>query len=237
MERMRVTVNQPRIFPSLHIFERILTSNVSINLRSAQLSRSPCWESVYRIKTSQGKLDLSIPVRHYGKPVPIKRAEVVWKDPRWVKKHIKTIEQNYRKAPYFDAVVDGIVRVFMTQWETLAEVALDSMMLGYQWLGEHIVTVHDDELLPNGKYESASAWLLAICKQAKGTEYYCGNYGSSQYLAYQDFEEGGIEVISQYWKCPEYSQLYPPFISNLSIIDLMMNVSPEEGREVLGYAK
>lgn len=233
MEKRRVTINQPCIFPDLHLFERILKSNVSINMRTAQFSRQG-WQSVYHIKTSQGRLNLTVPVKHCGHWIPINRAKIAWKDARWVKKHIRTIEQSYRKAPYFDAVIDGVVRIFMTQWEYVGDMALDSMVLGFQWLGEHVITTHDDELLPEGRPEDASNWVLAMCKLAGATEYYCGKIASDEYLRYRDFEQAGIQVIPQNWYCPEYRQIYPPFIGNLSILDLMFNVSPTEGRKVLG---
>jgi|GEM_PF-2533994 len=233
MESRRVTVNQPCIFADLHLFERILKSNVAVNMRSAQFSRQG-WQSVYHIKTSQGKLNMAIPVRHYGHWVAIKEAEVAWQDSHWVKKQIRTIEQSYKKAPYFDAVIDRVVRIFMTEWKCIGDMALESMVLGLQWLDEPAIFIHDDELLPYERPDDASDWVLAMCKQAKATEYYCGKVASDRYLKYEEFKREGIEVIPQDWHCPEYPQLYPPFVGNLSILDLMFNVSPEEGRRVLG---
>lgn len=234
MEKRRVTANQPCVFPQIHLFERILTSNVNVNMRTAQFSRQG-WQSVYYLKTANhGKFSLTVPVKHYGRWVPIKKAEVAYGDGRWVGKHIRTIEQNYRKAPYFDMVIDSIIRIFMTEWESIGDMALETMLLGYRWLEFNVITVNDDELLPNGRPENPSDWVLAMCKQAKATEYYCGKVASDRYLKYADFKKAKIDVVSQDWECPEYSQLYPPFVGNLSIIDLMMNVLPEEGREVLG---
>ena len=57
--------------------------------------------------------------------------------------------------------------------------------------------------------------------------------------AYMDrslFEQHGIKITVQDWKCKEYPQLYKKqqgFIPNLSIIDLLMNVSVDEAVKII----
>ena len=77
---------------------------------------------------------------------------------------------------------------------------------------------------------TASEKIVALCREVHATEYYCGGTGFAAYLDQGIFEKYGISVTIQDWRCQEYPQLFTKqqgFIPNLSIIDLLMNVSSD----------
>jgi len=75
--------------------------------------------------------------------------------------------------------------------------------------------------------------LLSICKQCNATTYLSGP-AAKNYLDESLFLEEGINVEwMDYSEYPEYNQLYPPFVHEVSIIDLIFN----EGHNAKNFMK
>ncbi|MEK7165850.1 MAG: WbqC family protein, partial [Patescibacteria group bacterium] len=64
---------------------------------------------------------------------------------------------------------------------------------------------------------------------------YCGGTAVAAYMDEELFQKNGISVTVQDWKCRDYRQNFAriPFLPNLSIIDLLMNVSYKEALGIL----
>lgn len=83
---------------------------------------------------------------------------------------------------------------------------------------------------------SANEKILLLMHEACANEDYCGGTGVAAYLDHTLFKKAGITVTVQDWTCKQYEQQFTGklgFIPNLSIIDLLMNVSTEKAREIL----
>ena len=75
--------------------------------------------------------------------------------------------------------------------------------------------------------EGAKADLIPnLCQQMGATHYLTGGL-ARDYLSHEDFSRKGIELEYQEYNHPKYSQRYPGFIPNLSLIDLLFNVGDE----------
>jgi predicted nucleic acid-binding protein len=100
----------------------------------------------------------------------------------------------------------------------------------YRLLGaKPIQWVRSSELgIPNmGRAEH----LIGILK-AVGATYYLANKNSTYLLKeVPRFEKAGIELEFADFIHEEYAQLYPPFVSGLSLIDMLMNLGPEKSLE------
>ena len=80
-----------------------------------------------------------------------------------------------------------------------------------------------DYRLVEGKTER----LLDLCIQAGATEYLSGP-AAKAYLDEKLFAEKGISVrYMDYSGYPEYKQLFPPFVHEVSIMDLLFNEGPD----------
>jgi hypothetical protein len=65
--------------------------------------------------------------------------------------------------------------------------------------------------------------LINLCKQTNATHYLSGP-AAKNYLKETLFEQEGITLEWMSYKdYPEYSQPYPPFEHNVSIVDLLFN--------------
>jgi hypothetical protein len=68
--------------------------------------------------------------------------------------------------------------------------------------------------------------LIDLCHAAGGTEYLSGETGPA-YMDVDRFADAGITVSTQDYRHPEYPQQYTPFVSHLSVVDLLLNCGPE----------
>ncbi|MGH6893242.1 MAG: WbqC family protein, partial [Dongiaceae bacterium] len=94
-------IMQPTYLPWLGYFALMDMVDVFIFLDDVQLSKQS-WQTRNRIKREDGQeLMLSVPIRHSGDPQErlIKDAEVN-DGAHWASKHLKSFEQNYRRAPH-----------------------------------------------------------------------------------------------------------------------------------------
>lgn len=82
--------------------------------------------------------------------------------------------------------------------------------------------------------EGKTARLVHLCKQAGATEYLSGP-AAEAYLDESLFETEGITVSYMgYDGYPEYRQLFcPPFVHNVSILDLILNEGAEAARNYM----
>jgi hypothetical protein len=72
----------------------------------------------------------------------------------------------------------------------------------------------------------AGEWALRICDQLKASEY-INPCGGKNLFSEEKFSVNGIKLNFIYPNLPEYNQRRNSFEAGLSIIDMMMNVSPE----------
>ncbi len=96
---MNLMISQPRYMPAMNYVQRMSLCDVMVYLDSVQYS-SRDWENRNKIKTAQGWMWLSVPVAHGGGRQLIKDARID-NSFQWRRKHICSIRQWYRRAPYF----------------------------------------------------------------------------------------------------------------------------------------
>ncbi len=213
----RVVIMQPTYLPWMGYFDLMDQADCFVILDTVQFARQS-WQQRNRIKAANGAQWLTVPiVREF--PQRIDRVEIN-NTTAWAMTHWRSIEQNYRRAQNWNQYAGALQELFAQHWEHLADLNITFI----QWLREQfgILTplVHASELVLNGQRESL---LLNLCQQL-GATVYLSPLGSAIYL--QDdsaFAAQGIQVEFQHYEHPLYQQLYPPFISHLSALDLLLN--------------
>jgi WbqC-like protein len=190
------------------------------------------WRNRNRIKTAQGTVWLSIPVKVKGKyRQRIDETEVA--DPMWAERHWRTLVHGYSRAPYFDLYGNYLHSLYEDCREALLSKInrrfLDAMcdLLGIR-----------TRLTWSTDYEAEatrSARLVSLCRAAGATSYLSGP-AARAYLDESLFEQGGIEVrYMDYSGYPEYEQLHPPFEHAVSIIDLLVHTGPQSSRYLKSF--
>ncbi len=221
-------IHQLHYLPWLRYFEKIARTDTFIVLDNIQFNKNG-WQNRNRVKTSAGATLLTVPVyEHYQQFLHEVRIN---NTVPWRKKHWATLEQAYRKAPYFNDHAPFLQATYAREWETLN--ALNRHMLEYflQALGIPTRICYSSDLDVPG---TATERLIHLIRAVGGTAYYSGAHALDAYLDAQALEAAGITLVLQHWEPPCYPQLHGAFLPDLSIVDLLMNGGPRALAILLG---
>lgn len=187
------------------------------------------WRNRNRIKTRTGPLWLTIPVLATGR-FGQKIRDVEIGDRRWAAKHWKSIQTHYARARCFGEVAPVLRDLYERAEGEAALSRVNEMFLeglcGLLGIGTRITRSEDYEL--RGDRTERLVWL---CEQAGASEYLSGPAAKS-YLEEEKFAARGLAVSwMDYGGYPEYGQLFcPPFVHEVSVIDLLLNEGIEGAR-------
>ena len=194
------------------------------------------WRNRNRIKTRNGLAWLTIPVLATGRfGQSIQEVEIG--DPRWATKHWKSIQTHYARARCFQELAP----VLRELYERAAGERLLSRVneIFLQALCELLkietrITRSSDYELHGGRTER----LVHLCRQAGAQEYLSGPTAKT-YLDPEEFAAQGIAVRwMDYSGYPEHGQLFcPPFIHEVSILDLLLNEGAAGAKRYLQSAR
>ena len=216
-----VAVHQPQYLPWLGYFDKIDKADVFVLLDNVQFKKNE-WQNRNKIKTAQGWMWLTVPVL-YKYPNHIDEVQINNRID-WRKKHLRALEINYQKAPYFRNFFPEVEHFYAEDSDFISEANRASVLMLLRMLGIHRETEIASVLghLP----EEPSERLAAICETVKADTYLSGA-GGKDYLDLEPFNDKGITVLFQDFKHPVYMQLYGDFIPNLSLLDLLFNCGPD----------
>ncbi len=206
--------------PWLPFLEKALRSDVFVFLDDVQFEKNS-EQNRNRIKTATGSTWLTVPVsRQLATRIP--DVCIPQEEKRWKRKHISSIEQNYRKASFFDEVAPAIFELLDSDWEKLLDLNLAVDRLFVEMVGFSGDVVRTSELSASG---AKSDRVLSICKEIGATVYLSGRAGAD-YLDHQSFKNNHIEIRIQDYKYRPYPQAFPQvgFVPGLSALDLFFNV-------------
>lgn len=147
------------------------------------------------------------------------------------KKFLKTIEQSYRKAPFYQSTIEVIEEVFNINLQKIAELTTKSITAICNYLGIQ-TTIIPSSSIYNNQDLKAQKRILDICKQENAT-HYINPIGGVELYDKNLFAENDIQLSFIKAKSIEYTQFKNEFVPSLSIIDLMMFCSVEQIRGFL----
>lgn len=233
---MILTAHQPVYLPWLGLFHKIARADTFVSFNRVQYLPKD-WNNRNKIKTSAGSIWLTVPVLKSGhRDKGIDEIEINNAIP-WRRKHWRSICLNYSQAPFFGKYAPYLEGVYETDWRYLTD--LNEAML--QWfldiLGISVEFLKASNLELQG---TKSDLVVDMCQQLSADAYIFGALGRD-YAKVEDFESRGIKVVFQDYNHPEYPQLHGPFISHLSVLDLLFNCGPKSldilmtGQEQLVY--
>lgn len=170
---------------------------------------------------------LTVPIKHGAASIN----ETKFADDHWPKKHLRSIELQYSKRPFFKDYFGGLSNLISLRghygWRNLADLncALISLVMDYLHIrtpvlrSQHFgITGHKTDM------------LIDMCRKT-GADEYLSSPGET-YVDQEKMAAAGIKHHFLKFTHPIYDQGHPEFITNLSIIDLLFNCGPESGRIV-----
>lgn len=226
----RVAVLQSNYIPWKGYFDIIHDVDEFIFYDEVQFTKND-WRNRNQIITPQGKVWLSVPVGSDEKRVIL---DVEIKDHTWQKKHYKTLEMAYHKAPFWDVYKNFLQDVYLEkQWNYLYELnRFLTIHIAHDFL--HIFTRFSDSR-DYTTYGTKHEKLLSLVRAAEADVYVSGP-AAKNYIVEEDYKKNGIDLIwKDYTGYPEYSQMSETFTHQVSILDLLFNVGEDTSDYIWGW--
>ncbi len=217
---MRIAINQPTYLPWMGYFDLIGQVDTFVLLDSVQFEKQS-WQQRNRIKTPAGLQWLTVPVAFHNRfGQQIRDIEI--RDPEFARKHLRAIELNYRRAPFFELYFPELTEILLSS--SSGRVAdLNARLI--RWLCG-LLDIPTPILRSSSMNQDGrrSELLVKFCR-ALGADVYVSPLGSAAYLLsdLESFHRAGIEVTFQHYEHPVYRQLFPPFWPQATVLDLMFN--------------
>lgn len=226
-----LAILQPAYLPWLGFLERIRLADEVVVLDHVRIDRNSKtkFANRNRVRCAQGWSWLTVPIRTRGREAELALGQIeIEEDTRWREKHWATIEQNYRRAPFFADYAAELQAIYARPWTHL--VPLCSAVTGVLLRAFEI----DTPLHSSSAMESRSAkseLILDLCRESHATRYLSGPFGRD-YLDLAAFERAGITVDFHEYVHPVYEQCYPGFEPYMCAFDLLFQAGPQ-ARNVL----
>lgn len=216
---MILTGHQPTYLPWLGLFNKISNAQKYIYFDSVQYLPKE-WMNRNIIKGLDGKkIYLTVPVKKKNF-LKKKAYEIeINNDLPWKRKHIKTLELNYKNTKYFEIYINEFKSIYEMDWKYLSELNLSFLKLILKILNIEIEIVKLSNLKIS---EKKSDLIISLCKYFSANKFIFGEKGKN-YAIVSDFKKNNIEPIFQKYIHPEYKQTGNDFISHLSVVDLIFN--------------
>ena len=216
-----VAIHQPNYLPWPGFFHKLAAADVFVYLDAVQLPRGRSFAARNRIKTPAGVAFLTVPVtgpKCADGTFTYLEAELV--GDRWRKKHLRTVEQAYAKAPHFEEVL-ALYRREVEASETFVALTIGLVDAVAAYLGIETRRVRLSELLP--AFGRKTQLIVDVCEALGADVYLSGSGGGREYNDEELLREHGIELRYDAYSYPRHPQLWGSFEPNLSVLDVLFN--------------
>jgi hypothetical protein len=218
---MRVAILQSNYIPWKGYFDIVGHVDLFVFHDDLQYTKGD-WRNRNKIKTHKGAEWITVPC---GTSEHRRICDVELTDNAWQRKHWNLIQSYYRNAPFFDLYSTFFKDIYLKQaWTNLSE------MNQYIIKSISIELFHLDTRFDDSRHynlsKSKGERVIELLKKVGATRYLSGPSAKS-YINKSAFEAEniGLDWMS-YHDYPQYPQLYPPFIHEVSVIDLIFNTGP-----------
>lgn len=217
---------QPYLFPYLGYFQLIHLADTFVVYDDVNFIKNG-WINRNRILNQGKPLWLTLPLEKASVHQKISQTKVSYRP----EKIYKTLSQSYRNAPYFNDCIDIIMAPLTTGEAKIANLCFDSLNIISNYLSLNTKIVRSSNLQSTHTL-SGQDRVIAICNNLNTKTYLNGIGGEALYNK-ATFLEQGLRLNFLEHKPVAYPQFDHPFLSNLSIIDILMFNSKKDIQEML----
>lgn len=219
----RVAVLQSNYIPWKGYFDLIAAVDTFVIYDQMQYTRED-WRNRNVIKTANGLTWLTVPVRQSGR-FGQRICDTEISGTQWSRKHWRSIENSYRRAPHFERVAKFLQPIYEDTSITYLSVLnrrLIEAVCAYLGIATRLIDSTEIELVGE-----RSEKVAHICEQL-GAGFYVSGPAARAYLIEGDFISRGISVEwFDYSGYPEYRQLWGAFTHQVSVLDLLFMCGPQ----------
>ncbi len=217
-----VVVLQSNYLPWKGYFDLIRKADLLVFYDDTQYTKND-WRNRNLIKTPRGVEWITVPC---GPQIHRLIKDVRPVNSRWQRSHWDALLQNYKTAPFFNLFRSFFEDFYLAKtWNNLSELNQHLVKtIASEFLGIKTPVVNSNDFLRSGRKEAGLIYLL---KMVGATTYLSGPTGKT-FLDPAPFKEAGIKLSwMDYSHYPAYSQSYPPFVHEVSVVDLLYHTGPD----------
>jgi WbqC-like protein family len=226
-----VAIHQPNFLPWLGYFDKLARADVFILLDCVQFPmKGGTWMNRVRLLISKRPAWITVPIVRRGGSMRSIRDTRIDNARSWRANMLRTIEQSYARAPFFDEVMPQVARLINAETDELAtfnEAGVRALASALCLDTSKIIRA--SSLNVSG---SSTDLLIALTKAVDGTAYLCGG-GARGYQEDEKFPQAGIRLLYQGFQHPTYPQLCRSPEPGLSIVDAMMGCGSQGAAALL----
>ena len=226
---MKIAIMQPYLFPYIGYFQLIRSVNKFVLFDDVNFIKKG-WINRNNILIN-GKANLfSVPLKEVSQNKMIADIYLA-SEIKWKSIFLRTIEQNYKKAPFYNIIYPLIEQIINSPVEKIGEMIKISLGIINNYLGIGTEIVSSSSVYGHKDLKGEQR-IIEICKMenAKG---YINLIGGKEIYSKKLFLNEGIEIGFLQTRAISYDQKNGEFIPWLSIIDVMMFNSTEEINQML----
>lgn len=226
---MRVAIMQPYLFPYVGYFQLLHCADAFVVLDDVAFIKRG-WINRNRILVNRAAHLFTLPLAGSSQHQLIKDINLL-PDDYARRKLLATLQQAYRRAPYFEPVFALVQRVLLAPHSDLTALVLDSLERVNAYLGRPVPLLRSSTLAKDTQAVGQER-IIDICRQLGAHEYVNMLGGAALYTA-PAFWRQGIRLRFLQPTLAPYPQKTSAFVPGLSIIDVLMHNTPAEARRLV----
>jgi hypothetical protein len=188
------------------------------------------WINRNNILSGNAAMLFTIPLMGASQNRLIREIEIM-EDNTWRKRLVKTVEQAYRKAPYFEETNALFNRILFADNQKIGALATVSIRSIADYLDMDTEFVTSSAIYANDHLK-AQERILDICRK-ENADHYINPIGGMELYSRELFEAAGIKLNFIKSGPIAYRQFNDGFVPNLSILDVLMFNSKEQVKGML----
>ena len=227
MEVRTLAIAQPTFLPWAGWYDLVDQADFLVLLDDVAFSKQS-WQQRNRIRTSEGLSYLTVPVLSAGR-LGQRICDTKIAGEAFVRKMLRTVAQNYRRAEFFERYYPEFCAVFEKSAAGGSLSDLNCRLI--EWLASALgittPSVRSSQLDVGGK---RGAHVAMLCEQL-GARRYISPPGAEDYLLEDrsEFDRRSISVEIHVYEHPVYRQCFEPFEPYASALDLVFNEGDRAG--------
>lgn len=214
---------QPYIFPYIGYFQLINAVDKIVIYDDVNFINRG-WINRNRILVNGKDSLFTIPLKDASQNKLINEIDVNW-DPAWKNKFLKTIEQSYKKAPFYQEGLEIIEKTLNIEDLNTSNVIFNNLNVICEYLDITTELIPSSAIYQNTDLK-AQERILDICLQEKAN-HYINPIGGLELYDKSYFESKGLKLNFIKSKPVVYKQFKNDFVPWLSMIDVLMFNSKE----------
>lgn len=229
---MIVSAHQPHYMPWTGYINRLMLSDIFVIMDNMEFTNNNYIHRNRIIQTNKPLL-LTLPIKNKKKlHQPIKDIELDYSHGfRGTKKHLKSIEYNYKNGKGFQEFFPLIQPLLIKKHKWLIDIDVELLHLIKNYLNIDSQIILASEKNIGGQKEDAL--FISLLEKTNGNQLLLGMGASTKYINNEAIENSGKEIFYQKFDHPIYTQLSNHFIKGVSVIDLLLNVKRSEAIELI----